>query len=70
MKPMIPTLLLLAMGSAQAAVPIAMEDQSQLNVPGLQLRRSSCRPLKTRCPTTPLARWCARAMPCSSIHAG
>ena len=36
MKPMIPTLLLLAMGSAQAAVPIAMEDQSQLNVPGLQ----------------------------------
>lgn len=33
MKPMIPSLLLLALGSAQAA-PIAMEDQSQLKVPG------------------------------------
>ena len=35
MKPMIPTVLVLAMGSVQAA-PIAMEDQSQLKVPGSQ----------------------------------
>lgn len=35
MKPMIPALLLLAVGNAQAA-PIVMEDQSQLKVPGVQ----------------------------------
>jgi thiosulfate dehydrogenase len=35
MKPLIPALLLLVVGSAQAA-PIAMEDQSQLKVPGKQ----------------------------------
>lgn len=35
MKPLLPSLLLLAMGSAQAA-QIAMEDQSQLKVPGVQ----------------------------------
>ncbi|MCE1672057.1 hypothetical protein LWT71_23205, partial [Enterobacter hormaechei] len=35
MKAVIPALLLLAMGGTQAA-PIAMEDQSQLKVPGAQ----------------------------------
>ncbi|HGY3559879.1 TPA: cytochrome C, partial [Pseudomonas putida] len=35
MKTLIPVLLLLAVGSAQAT-PIAMEDQSQLKVPGVQ----------------------------------
>ncbi len=65
MKPMIPALLLLAMGSAQAA-PIAMEDQSQLKVPDVQVAPQFMPPPKASCLTMPLARQCVKAMPCSS----
>gem|GEM_PF-6388561 len=49
MKPMIPALLLLAMGSAQAA-QIAMEDQSQLKVPGVQAAPQFVPPAESELP--------------------
>ena len=49
MKPMIPALLLLAMGSAQAA-PIAMEDQSQLKVPDVQVAPQFMPPAESELP--------------------
>ena len=69
MKPLIPAFLLVAMSSAQAA-PIAMEDQSQLKVPGGQAAPQFVPPAESELPDNALARWCARAMPCSSIPAG
>lgn len=49
MKPIIAALLL-AMGSAQAATPIAMEDQSQLKVPGTQAAVQFAPPAETQIP--------------------
>ena len=49
MKPLIPALLLLAMGTAQAA-PIAMEDQSQLKVPGVQAAPQFVPPAESELP--------------------
>lgn len=49
MKPMIPALLLLAMGTAHAA-QIAMEDQSQLKVPGVQAAPQFVPPAESELP--------------------
>lgn len=49
MKPMIPAMLLLAVGSLQAA-PIAMEDQSQLKVPGMQVATQFTPPAESELP--------------------